>query len=118
MTLPPLAHLRAVAEAATPGPWTVLPRCDNAEPDRACGVTSDHVERGRRRGVFQSDAYDECSHPVSLADALHIATFSPSVALALLARVRELEEGLVEACGDLEDLGSRLAPRLRALIKL
>jgi len=98
MTLPSIPTLRAIAEAATPGEWTVLPRCDNADPDRACGVTSDHVERGHRRGIFQTDAYDECSHLVSLADALHIATFSPSTVLALLQRVRELEAALGEAC--------------------
>jgi hypothetical protein len=90
-----LDHLEQVAKAATPGPWEILNRCDNVEPDRACGVTTDHRdEYGHIRGIFQTDAYDECSHPVSLADAAHIAAFSPSTALALVARMRELEQDL------------------------
>ncbi len=104
MTTPPppsLPLLHELAIAATPGPWHVLKRCDNAGPDRACGVTSDHrTEHGHIRGIFQSDAYDECSHPVSRADAAYIAAASPDVVLSLLARITELEAVLPRCLGE------------------
>jgi hypothetical protein len=69
-------NLTALAEARakmTPGEWSTLigSACSPA-PDEACGISSSQwrdTNRGRDEAVFRSDAYDECSHPISRADA-------------------------------------------------
>lgn len=77
--------LRELAEKATPGPWREIERCRFTRDDEACGVTSDHKTiHGHTIGIFQSDAYDECSHPVSKANAEFISAANPTAVLALL----------------------------------
>jgi len=79
-----IEKLRELAKAATPGPWYELPRCDNAEPYRACGVVSEQkAKHGTPISIFKSDAYDECSHPISKADAAYIAALDPHTVIAL-----------------------------------
>jgi hypothetical protein len=70
MTLPPLHHLRSLAQAAMAGPWV--------ESASAAGEVAMYWQDG--------------------PDAEFIASVSPSVLLSLLDRVAELEAALVEAC--------------------
>jgi len=91
-TIPPLAHLLAVAEAATPGPWSVDKASHQPAPTPQC------VRAGQRVNL----STDIVAHPTKPADALHIATFSPSVALALLGRIKHLES----QCAGLSDIAS------------
>jgi hypothetical protein len=85
--------LRELAEAATPGPWVEIERCDNASADEACGVTSkQRTKYGHIVGIFQSDARDECSHPVSKANAAFIAAANPQTVIALLDEVESLRD--------------------------
>ena len=93
--------LRVLAEQATPGPWHTLERCDNAGPDEACGVTSiQRTTHGHIVGIFRSDAYDECSHPVSAANAAFIAACSPDRILALLDQLEAANPATVAAILD------------------
>ena len=95
---PDLNNIEAAARAAqetAPGPWRLHDRCKDADPDRACGVTTEHKNKhGHIVDVFHSDAYDECSHLVSLVAAQHIAQCSPDVVLAMVTRIRALEAAL------------------------
>lgn len=77
--------LEAAAKAATPGPWR-----DSAE-QRSPGwrIVSSGTPDGPGSTVAQW-----CLP----ADALHIATAHPAAVLALIAEVRALRAGLVEAC--------------------
>ena len=70
--LPPLSALRALAEAATPGPWKDE---SEARSGNWCRVFS-----GEKYGAGQTIA--QWTMP---ADARYIAAFSPSTTLALLA---------------------------------
>lgn len=93
-------HERA-AKAATPGPWKAGGHLSRvAEYSRGFAiVTAD--------GVLQvADAYDNTPYPDAqcLANALHIAANGPPVALALGARIRELEVSLRTACDHIDDL--------------
>lgn len=80
MTITPeqLDELEAVARAATPGPWADPMQDDwpESESDILLDLLFD-----RRTGETNCDK----------ADAAHIAAFDPVTALALVARVRELE---------------------------
>ena len=94
MTPLDLPSLAAIAKAATPGPWEYRPGID--PPGH---VIAPHLgEQGPRPFITAIDRAPTISGWGRECDALHIATFSPDVALALLARIRELEAGLVEAC--------------------
>ena len=97
-----LAKLKAIAEAATPGPWREIERCDNAHDDESCGVTSEQKTKyGHTVGIFKSDAYDECRHPVIRTNAAYIAASSPDVVLALIGeceRLRAWPDVAVAAC--------------------
>lgn len=80
-------RLRELAEAATPGPWREYPRCDSAGQHDACGVESEIKDESYHSGyvsVFHSDAYDECTHPISAANAAFIAAANPTAVVALL----------------------------------
>lgn len=89
---------KEICEKATPAPWHELERCDNAGPNDACGVTTNHVDAyGHRIGVFRSDAYDECWHPVSKDNATFIAE-SRTLLPAALAHIDRLETLCREAC--------------------
>lgn len=123
MTKADRQRLRELADRATPGPWRELERCPNAEPDRACGVTSEQLHRsGRDRVcVFASDAYDECSHPVSRADAAFVAAARTAVPELLdeLERLRAaLAEALRMAEHDLPETGTELVHKLRRIAEL
>jgi hypothetical protein len=93
-----LTTLETLARAATPGPWHEIERCAHADDDEACGVTSDQLHpralTPTRVRIFGSDAHDECSHPVSRANAAYIAALSPDVVLALVRVAREAQEVL------------------------
>ena len=66
-------ELRAIAKAATPGPWrAILPG------DLSWG------ERRKYRCVLFDRKTDEDTSPMSPANARHIATFDPRRALAAL----------------------------------
>ena len=111
-----LKQLRDLLSKATPGPWSLIERCSNAKDDEACGVAGPSAVNadGRRyvQRVFASDAYDECSHPVSLSDARLIAA-SHNALDALLS--------IAEAAVAYRDGGQRAAdivPIMAALSKL
>lgn len=100
---PTPAELARIQAAATPRPWRELEKCDDARMDRACGITTDHVDQyGHIRGVVRSDAYDECGHPMSAADAeltctaVNLLPVHLEQLAAQAARIAELEAGLVE----------------------
>jgi len=88
-----LDALAEKANAATPGPWLVAPE--------VCGPEG--------MGVYNEDGGPICevgdpyprgkNHPTE--NMRYIAAFSPDVALALIARIRQLE-------GDLTKLGQLL----------
>lgn len=81
-----LAELRAVAEAATPGPWeweqsSADPSPSGDEPL----VTSNPGEDGYPDVVLSGWGYDESGTEASDEDRAHIATFDPPTVLALIA---------------------------------
>ena len=86
------AELRALAEAATPGPWT---RLDTGS--EGCSV----VASGRRR-VARLTHLDlaECR-----ADAAYIAAANPQTVLALLDRIAALEKALALSQAQLGQFG-------------
>jgi hypothetical protein len=81
-----LSQLEAVARAATPGPWSV--REESHETLMTAAVVNVN-------GMYVAES--ACQ-----PDDEFIAAFSPSTALALLERIRELEAGLREACNMLD----------------
>lgn len=90
MTAARFNQLRLLARAATPGPWEVHD-CGNrlsVDEQRRCGVTS----------VFESDARDECGHPVSVDDAMFIAVARTAVP-ELLDEVEQLRAALTKVRG-------------------
>lgn len=103
-----LAHLRALAEGATPGPWEPEP-CEDGPDQAPCGPRSvPHF-----RGVVEKDGCPVCwIHPhanlrtvikqdacCSSADARYIAAISPDVLLALLDRLERVEGALGRMLG-------------------
>lgn len=72
-----LAHLRAVAEAATQGKWHHF---------SLNGVNA--VEAGKKAPIVQWSGFDDSFRSPSAhkANAAHIATFDPPTVLALIAR--------------------------------
>lgn len=94
-----LTELRKVAEAATPGPWTVDGHV-GSEYDDLVVAPYPGGEPGWVVGVAETETSPE--------GATHIATFDPPTVLALLDRVAELEAvvGRVEAlAGEYDDEG-------------
>lgn len=78
MTKPlnPASELRGLAEAATPGPWTV------EEGDYSlCYVAGNH----------KGDLHDAVAEMVIPDDAAYIAAANPQAILGLLDRIAELE---------------------------
>lgn len=114
-----LDELERLAEAATAGPWRERERCNNAEHKDACGIVSERTccetifkdqacpraQHGRVT-IFQSDAYDECTHPIGRADAQFIAAANPMAVLELIAIVRLAQKLLPQdiLVADLADL--------------
>ena len=80
-----LSDLERLARAATPGPWR------NAKEWAESRSAFEHVYAGMPDGPGQTVA-----QWVLPPDAAHIAACSPERILALLAHVRELEDGLRE----------------------
>lgn len=80
-------------EKATKGKWFVK-LCDNAPPDSACGIsTVDQSIRntaGEFEGIIYSDDYDECSHFMTKADAILIASV-PELAQTALDALQRVE---------------------------
>jgi hypothetical protein len=78
------ADLRAIAEAATPGPWNAY---DNRDLNDAVWIGTEmfHTHAEARRG--SDDVPDRV-----LEDGAFIAAFNPQTVLALLARVEAAEE--------------------------
>jgi hypothetical protein len=70
-----VAHLREVAEAATPGPWRIF-----------------RVDRGRWNVIA-----DEPDNSINEATGEHIDTFTPATVLKLLDRIEAAERALSEA---------------------
>jgi hypothetical protein len=83
MTPLDLPALEATARAATPGPWDVDDDGDRSSIETSDGFAvasmAEHKSMHTIRAHGRSD---------SIEDARHIAAFSPSVALALLAQLR------------------------------
>lgn len=94
-----VAALRAVAEAATPGPW--VRSGSSIETDHECSPNHDCWP--------VADAYT-ATYPRDLnrADAEHIATFDPPTVLTLLA-LAEQHAALVEAVRGLRREWERIA---------
>lgn len=79
---PDVPAIRALAVAATPGPWKVKDT-----------YSSDGGRRWEWVGVASKHAYDHIAS-VDGPDAAYIAALSPDVALALCDRVAALEAAL------------------------
>ena len=86
-----LDAIEARANAATPGPWTFLP--DQRLERRGLGILGPSFERV---ALMPEPAG---AHP---ADALFVAHARTDVP-ALVARVRELEAAILEACDVLDE---------------
>jgi hypothetical protein len=86
---PTLADLRAVVEAATPGPWHVCPESPVDADSVVVTLGHDPV----------ASAMDEWHDPffgpsTAVADAAYIATFDPPTVLGLIERVERAEDAL------------------------
>lgn len=88
-----LNELRKIAEAATPGPWTVMDVNDTGEGVNFIDVHQDGKswEVVSRRLPDRHDDRDQMS-----ADATHIATFDPPTVLALITRLEQAERDRVK----------------------
>jgi len=80
-----LEDLERKARAAFTGPWTAA----NSNPSDYCAVLYDDNT---------GDMYEVCDDCTPVT-ASHIAANSPPVTLALIARIRRLEEELARAAG-------------------
>lgn len=85
-----LDELETRAKAATPGPWLIERR------DMGSGEII-HVVYGTHDVTWSGD--EAC--PNARGDARYIAAASPDVVLALIARVRELEDTIEGLRADL-----------------
>lgn len=85
MTREQLSHLKALAQAATPGPWTAdgLPYNEVDDPT----IWAGEVYVAQTAYDMQSDTQ---VHNVG-ADTAYIAAASPDVMLVLIARIEELQ---------------------------
>lgn len=107
MTMTDLKALRAIAEAATPGPW---------KPRRMPGASPYEDAQfivGTDGGDQIADCYDNTRHTdaQSTSNATYIAAFNPAQAIALLDEVELLERLLGEAC-ELADMAASALPSL------
>ena len=85
---------RAIAEAATPGPWEPIKGVEEADEMR-CGVSAVRGSTHYLMATIENGAPgDFCD--TEWANALHIATFDPPTVLALLSRLAALEAALAE----------------------
>lgn len=85
MTREELSHLKTLAQAATPGPWTA----ENTPYD---GFTDPVISSGEvyvAQTVYDMQSWSS-RHDVD-ADTAYIAAASPDVVLALIARIEELQ---------------------------
>lgn len=87
-----LDRIEQAAREATPGPWDV------ADPETYNGtITAIHAPTGHESTVafaVPTQGGEFARIDISRADARHIATSDPSTVLALVARVRELEDSV------------------------
>ena len=74
-----LDELEALARAATPGPWSTLPR---GKPIHAWHIVSDAVASEELATVWEAAGHD----------AAFIAAASPSAVLRLIANLRDAME--------------------------
>lgn len=93
-----LDAIEAAARAATPGPWEHQPAFfDNAVTQNRC------LYGASVKGPFYIGSYED--RGFSDEDAAYIAALSPDVALALVARVRELEAALRQIAHEVAENG-------------
>lgn len=71
-------------DKATPGPWHVY-RCSHVGEGEACGIATKDFDHSASSysDVVCDLSYDECHHPMTLADAQLIAAAPDLLALAL-----------------------------------
>ena len=97
-----LAELKAVAENATPGPWTV-------EETKESGEYGDYLVHGvhpiATAQWYPDSAYAHTAlDDMAVGDATHVATFSPPTVLALIAAL----EGVLEVHRPIDALNIRV----------
>jgi hypothetical protein len=83
-----LKHLRAICEAATPGPWTAFPKPKYSEWHVSVPIEGS----GFRRGLFD----DGCPTDRPQADCEFIAAFNPQAVRELLDRLELVEHALAD----------------------
>jgi hypothetical protein len=86
-TVTDLADLRAIAEAATPGPWVMQKPGDNDLGAGTIFIDTHAYEDGPEPVIAET-------YPLREADAAYIAAASPSVMLELLDRVEAAEQSV------------------------
>jgi hypothetical protein len=96
-TVVDLALLETVARAATPGPWTYQHALTDEEAGMAGGVPARVVAESPDHEDDEEGLLLVVVEDLAECDARHIAAWNPRVALALLERVRQLEEDLAAA---------------------
>lgn len=84
-----LDDLEATAKAATPGPWNY--DTHDGGVDRLEDDDGEIVVAGAVVGTFWPHGASTRQLLLESSDALHIATFDPPTALALIAKLREAE---------------------------
>lgn len=111
-----LDALERIAQAATPGPWEWEPPSEDDWPsaDQSL-VTSRPGSDGYRDVVVAGWGYDASGTDASDEDRAHIAAFDPPTALALIARVRELEAIVNDGGKQAAKYWTRLTAAERAL---
>lgn len=95
-----LEHLKALALAATPGPWTYSPMTETEDPEIGAANGS------RVAALVCAD--------MTKQNSAFIAAANPAVVLELVARIRALEAELDEDHDDdLDDISPRATPVIR-----
>ena len=102
--------LRAIALAATPGPWTVPPEFHDGSQeyrhdDEQIAIMGPAVDANDEARCFiVGSIYYDGPHLIAQpADTAHIAAFSPSTAIELLDELDRLRAALGEALDLAED---------------
>ena len=85
LTKETLAHLKSVAEAATPGPWYAVGHYNSVGTFEGFNVSPEDDDLG--------ETYNDEEWQTN-KDKEFIADFNPQVALALLSRIEKLEGAL------------------------